>query len=168
MPRKTFFERPAPHIINFGWAHGRYADYWSLVHFLTGVIFGMFVLLFHAPSLISFIVLTIGMAVYEFLEIMDGIAEDFQNSLFDVVIGSLGAICSLKFLSLIIAPQHWTLVVTISVILNLLFIRQGWQHYLKRKSSRSKTTRPTMRVLYFIYVLGGATAAIALIVWLNG
>src|SRR5262245_56350828 len=118
MAQKRFFEAPAKHFFNFGWSHGRYLDYWSFVHILTGIIFGTLILIVHSPSLLSFIIIVAGLILYEFLEILAGIAEDIQNSASDVVCGSAGSAFALWILPKFVITHNVLLILSVAIIAN--------------------------------------------------
>ena len=62
---RLHFERQAKQAIRLTWGHGRYLDPWTILHFLTGFLFGIVGLLFIFPLWKALLVITILTTLYE-------------------------------------------------------------------------------------------------------
>ncbi len=164
---KKYFESRAKKNFNPSWSHGRYVDYWSFVHLLTGAIFGMIAMLISLPATISFVAILVGLCLYEGAEILAGVSEDIENVLSDIVIGSVGAAITIFLLPHLASKQDMFGLLTLCITLNLLCISAGWKRYLQRKASRGKSYARTLYALYITYICGILVGAISLFYWLH-
>ncbi|MBI3573637.1 hypothetical protein HY090_01145 [Candidatus Kaiserbacteria bacterium] len=134
---ERLFERESRRMINVGWAHGRYLDFWSIIHFLTGVILGAGALLLNVPLLPLLIGIFLIASVYEMGEVLAGIAEDLENVIIDILIAVLGAFLTIHYLNGISKVLIAYLLIG-ALIGNLFLMRTGWHAYLKRKIKNKK------------------------------
>lgn len=112
------------------WREGRYLDLWSVVHFLSGVVFIGWMLLFGFGVGVIFPIYLVLIIVWEIFEHKREIHEHMPNKFVDIVIGLLG------FLSVFVLvdggsqmPLYLLIVLTlVFLIMNLL----GLSAYLKR------------------------------------
>ena len=163
---KIYFEKEAKFFFNFGWSHGRYLDYWSFVHVFTGIIIGLGILMFKLPSFISIVIVALGLTFYEFLEMIARVAEDVQNVISDIILGTGSAALIVYYLMKIVSYHDLFIITPLFIILNLLCIYTGWGHYLKKQSTKSGTYTESLRALYFIYTVGIFATLISLTYWI--
>lgn len=150
-----YFETRASKIINFGWEHGRYADFWSGVHLLSGFIFGSVGLLLSISPLFAFIVIVTASIMYEMLEVVAGVVEDAENSIIDIILAGVGASFSLYlFPALQLSPRSEGLFLIMAIIGNLFLLHQGWNAYLKRESYKKRSHRYVLMALQALTLLG--------------
>ncbi len=154
-------------IFNAGWSHGKYFDYWSFVHFLTGVILGIGVIIFSLNHFVSLVVIFILLSLYEVMEILARVSEDFENILLDIVVGSIGSMVAIFLLPQIVSKQNILSILSLCIIVNLLCVSRGWKNYLKRKASQSDSYKYILYTLYAVYVLGILVAAVSFFYWLR-
>ena len=150
-----------------GWSHGKYLDYWSFVHFLTGLILGIGVIIFSFNPLVSFIIIFILLCLYEVVEILVKVSENFENILLDIVVGSIGSLVAIFLLPQIVSKQNILGILSLCIVVNLLCVSQGWKNYLKRKASQGDFYKYILYTLYSVYVLGILVAVISSFYWLK-
>ncbi len=162
-----YFERKASQYITFGWDHGRFADFWSFVHILTGIALGAMASLLHLQAFHALIIITIIAVFYEVLEITSGVAEDIENSLTDIVLAALGASLTLYGFALFSSSQSIRALVLISTLaVNLFLIHRGWQHYLKKRARTERSHRYLLMGLQGLTILIAAVIIWAILFWL--
>ena len=133
------FERQAEKWVNFGWDHGRFGDYWSFVHLLTGIGAGIFISLADFPLLPSLIATIVLMVAYEIAEMPAGIIEDKENSLTDIIIGALGVIGTLYVQSVLHLTLHeLAALFTAVVVINTSLAYWGRLHHIRKRNRRTK------------------------------
>lgn len=159
------FERSAKNFFHLGWGHGRYFDFWSFVHILTGVILGLGALIFSLRPGAALIAIAVALTLYEGLEIASHVAEDLQNVVSDIVLGTLSAALVIYWLGNIISYNSLFLVLAAAIAVNLLLLRRGWHNYLKRKAGSQEMQARGRHIFYFISVFGAATALFSLGYW---
>ncbi|HYV33665.1 MAG TPA: hypothetical protein VE973_02355 [Candidatus Limnocylindria bacterium] len=165
---KAFFERRAKHFVNFGWAHGRYFDNWSIVHILTGAILATAALVFNVTPNIAIVVIAAVLTVYELLEMISGIAEDFQNVISDIALGTASASIILYAVSKAVAHYNLLLILAGCVSVNLFFVNLGWRSYLKIRSSKGPMRSHSLMAFYLLYTFGIALVLVSLGYWTFG
>ena len=136
------------------WSHGKYLDYWSIIHFLTGIILGIGTFIISLHPLVSFILIFILLSSYEWIEMLVRVSEGFENILLDVIIGSLGAGISIFVLPEILSEQNILGILSLAVIANLIYVYHGWKNFLKVKAARAGSYTHILYTLYGIYILG--------------
>ncbi len=151
---------------NAGWSHGKYFDYWSFVHFLTGVILGIGAIIVSAHNFLSFVLIIILLIIYEGLEKKVKVSENFENMLSDIIIGSAGSAVAIFLLPNIISSRDIFGVLGLSIIINLICVSKGWKNYLKRKAEQGSSYIYILYTLYYIYTLGAFIAITSLVYWL--
>jgi hypothetical protein len=117
--------------LNECWKEGRYADLWSINHFLSGVVLGALLLTFGVSfgwSLLISLVLFVG---WELVEILMGIKEHMPNMVTDVLFDMAGFLAVAWYLSAI-APLSWT-AITVIIIVFMIFNVWGFIAYEERK-----------------------------------
>lgn len=72
------------------WAERDYIDFWSFVHFLTGVLFGYVHFIFNLPLLRVFLLAVVLFILWEVFELIKGIRETKKNRVIDIMIGIIG------------------------------------------------------------------------------
>ena len=115
---------------SFSWNEGRFFDWWTVVHFLSGAVIGFVgeVLLFSFKD--TFLIGFVLVVLWEVFEHMRGIRETLLNRVVDVVIAVIGM--GLFFI-LSFAFRDWTLVMGSVIILLTIFLSyRGWRAYLIR------------------------------------
>jgi|GEM_PF-1901211 len=163
---KLNFERTASKLVNFGWAHGRYADFWSLVHLLSGLTFGAFAWFLEVPTLYAFIAITGGAVLYEALEFGAGLVEDAENALLDILFAGVGAGVALYgFDALALTENTSALILIFALTGNIILIHQGWHAYLKRKSHVARSHKYILMALQGITLLSILAIAFVSVKW---
>ncbi len=74
------------------WGEGKYLDFWSINHFLSGVVLTGWGVFFGFSLKISFVVYVALAIGWEIFEIFKGIHEYFGNKVMDVVTGIIGSL----------------------------------------------------------------------------
>ena len=72
------------------WQEGKYLDIWSIVHILTGVLIGGFIIILGVNFWIGLGLTTFLLILYEVGEVVGGVKETFANIVVDVIIGIFG------------------------------------------------------------------------------
>jgi len=147
------------------WSHGKYLDYWSFVHLLTGVILGIMASLRFDEPVRSFLVILSLLAAYEGIEMMLHIAEGWQNIALDIVIGAGGAGISLFALPQIVPRENILGILSFFIIVTLMLLSRGWENFLKRKAWDAGSYKPVLYLLNFIFILGILAAVLSLLYW---
>lgn len=129
---RHFFESQASKFFNLGWEHGRYADYWSAVHVLTGLLLGALGLFFGFSLPETFITSAILAVLYECVEAALKVAEDIQNVLTDIVLVAVGPLIVFSlFPAIEFSRAHLAFFMCVLFLAELVLLRQGWNAYLK-------------------------------------
>src|SRR4051812_8275826 len=76
--------------LSSSWHEGKYADLWSFVHFLSGIVGGTGLLLIHVPESYAWATAVTLTIVWEIYEWKTGMGEDIQNVLADILLGISG------------------------------------------------------------------------------
>lgn len=95
------------------WREGKWFDFWSVVHFLSGVAMGFFPRYLRLNAFAAFAIALLALVAYEMFEVIAKIEETPQNRVMDVVVG-LASFTPIYFLN----P---TLSLSTSVALCLIF-----------------------------------------------
>ena len=102
------------------WEEGKYLDFWSVIHFLSGVLlgilFGMLNITF-LPALLLIIMLGI---IFEVIEYFILGIETFPNKVVDVIISTIGFL--IAFLLLPKSLLLFLILLVVWIILNII----GW------------------------------------------
>ncbi|HFC10762.1 MAG TPA: hypothetical protein ENJ75_00985 [Candidatus Kaiserbacteria bacterium] len=129
---RRIFEQRAPEIIHFGWEHGRFLDYWSFIHFLTGTLLGIVAVSVGIAPWTTLLCVAGIATLYEVLEIMLRVSEDAENVLFDIILTTAGAVFIQYSIDTIASINIVWIFIGIGLI-NLFLLSLGWRHYLKKK-----------------------------------
>jgi len=131
---RPLFEQQVPELIHFGWAHGRYLDFWSFIHILTGSLFGILAYVFAIPLFTTTLCIAGIATLYEMFEILLRVSEDAQNVASDIVLTTGGSVLA-QYLIGTLQPTFTTeiFIFTGVSILNITLLYAGWNHYLKKK-----------------------------------
>jgi len=163
-----YFEQRASEAIKFDWGHGRYADFWSILHLLSGVIFGTFALLLGFPPLLSLIVIVIGAIIYEGLELLAKVVEDAENSLVDILLAGVGAgIALYGFDALGLSTKDTALILAATIGINLALLHQGWHAYLRRKAHKERSHKYLLMALQAITLVGVLGMLFVVMTWVG-
>lgn len=163
---KLNFERTASKLVNLGWAHGRYVDFWSLVHLLSGLTIGAFAWFLEVPTLYAFIAIAGGAILYEVLEFGAGLVEDAENSLLDILFAGVGASVALYgFDALALSINTSAVILIFALAGNIILIHQGWHAYLKRKSHIARSHKYILMALQGITLLSVLGIAFVTVKW---
>ncbi len=137
--KRRFFEPRAPRAINFGWDHGRYADYWSAIHLLTGLLLGGIWMLAGLSLSTALVISVLLASLYEGLEVALGVSEDVQNVLTDIVLVAIGApLAFFLFPVFGFAGTNLVLALCVVVAIDLFLLRKGWNGYLKNALKKNR------------------------------
>lgn len=131
---RRLFEAPAPRLVEFSWNHGRFLDFWSVVHVLTGVLLGLVMWALALPFARGALVIAGLATLYEVFEIWLQISEDAENVLSDIIVTTLGGTLAWHFAqasALGFTKGLWAFAVL--GIADLFLFSLGWRHYLKKK-----------------------------------
>lgn len=113
------------------WKHGKYADLWSVVHFLSGFLLGATFFALNYTFLSALIVSTILLLLWEVFEWIIKIAEPSINVAMDMIIGLAGFFASAYlyyFLAIPFEMLHFSIILTATLLLSLW----GFFDFLKR------------------------------------
>ena len=134
---RRIFEPKAPHLIELGWHHGRFLDFWSIMHILSGALLGM-VAQKIGLSLTETLLIVAGIAtLYEVLEIVLQISEDIENVLSDIVLTTTGGVLAWYFVSMThlnLATVVWTSIGIL--VLDAILFSLGWRYYFEKKDNK--------------------------------
>jgi hypothetical protein len=144
-----------------GWSHGEYLDYWSFVHFLTGVTLGIFAILVSSQYFLSFIFIIILLIFYEWIEMLVKVAEGFKNMFLDIIVGGLGSALSIFLLPLFLSSKNMLGILSLAIILNLMLVYGGWNNFLHRKAKEGSSYKIIFYASRFIFILGACLAIIS-------
>lgn len=136
------------------WAHGKYLDYWSFVHFLTGTILGIGISLVSEEKLLSLLIVFIMLIIYEILEAKTQVSENLSNIILDIVVGSIGCAMAIFLLPLIMSLNGILATLTLAIIAGIVLVSCGWKNYLKNRASRGVFYSYIHSALLFIYFVG--------------
>jgi O-antigen/teichoic acid export membrane protein len=135
------FESRAKYFFNFGWSHGRYGDYWSFVHILTGIIFGISIAYLGFDYWTSFWVVLFLLFAYEAWEFYAGIVEDFENAFTDIVIGQIGFVLGFIYVEHHAGQEMALYALAEACVLALLLLSIGYRKFLKRRMQEVKAEK---------------------------
>ena len=120
------------------WREGKWLDLWSVVHFLTGVSFGLGMTFLKLGTSSSIIIVFLILVTYEMWEAMVKIAETPQNRVMDVIVG----MASFLPIFLYLAPSltYSPLVLTFGFVLtaNIVMATFGWLESRKAEALEYK------------------------------
>ena len=153
-------------IFHTGWSHGEYFDYWSFVHFLTGVILGIGAIIISFPRFPSLIFIIVMLTLYEGIEMLVKVSEGFKNILLDIIVGGLGSWVAIFFLPQIMSKQDILGVLSICIVISLMLVYGGWHNFLKRKATQSNSYKIILYALYFVYISGILIIILSFYYWL--
>jgi len=152
-------------ILNTGWSHGKYVDYWSFVHILSGVILGIGATLFASNHLLSFTVIFILLVAYEGAEILVRVSEGMANIMLDIIVGAVGSAFAIFLLPQILSRQDTLGILSLCILVNLFLVSLGWKNFLKNKATENGSYMHVLYTLYFIYIAGTVVAVVSLLYW---
>jgi hypothetical protein len=161
-----WFEAPASRIVNFGWQHGRYADYWSFVHALTGIMMGLVAHMLGFEMYLSIAVIFIIATLYEGLEVLAKVAEDIENVIADIVFVTAGAFIIHYFADIYaLTKQQESLVLGLTVLAIIILIQFGWKNYLESESRRKGSYKYVKLALYIVTIIGAKIVIASYFYW---
>jgi len=150
------FEKEADKVINNGWKHGKYADFWSLVHINTGILVGITAVFFSLPFYYTAIFVAILLFAYEVFEMSVNEVEDFQNVITDIAIAFLGFVFSYTILQYLELSYNVLLFVFALILALSLFLDYlGWKNYISIKTEIAEYEYLELRpriVVFFVVV----------------
>lgn len=133
------FERTAPRLVERSWNHGRFLDFWSFVHLLTGALLGLIAWSLASPLAETFLFVTGVATLYEVVEIVLKVSEDAENVLSDIILtatGGAAAWCFVTYLHL--SPIDVAGTFAAIALLDVVLFLRGWSHYLQKRLSRKR------------------------------
>jgi hypothetical protein len=136
------------------WSHGKYLDYWSLIHFLTGFILGIGAFFVSEERFLSLVLIFILLIIYEILETKTGVSENIENIALDVIVGSAGGATALFLLPLMVSINGILVILILTIILDMFLVSWGWKNYLKNRAFKGKFYSYIHGALLFIYFIG--------------
>lgn len=152
---RRIFERTARQPFHFGWKHGRYGDFWSLVHFLTGALLGLASSFMQIPFWTCVVVVAVIATLYEGLEVLSRVAEDVENVVMDIILVTCGAAGAYAIVSYYhVSYEMQAILICICLVAALMLIQYGWKNYLKSESRRKGSYKFVKLALYIVTVIG--------------
>jgi hypothetical protein len=155
-------------IFLFSWSHGKYLDYWSLIHLLTGLILGIGALFVSEERFLSLVLIFILLIIYEILETKTQVSENIENIALDIIVGSTGGAVALFLLPLTMSTNNILGILALAVILDMIFVSRGWKNYLRNRASQGKFYYYIRNALWFVYFIGAISVFISSYYWLIG
>jgi hypothetical protein len=119
MPPQVRFERTDI------WREGKWLDLWSVVHFLSGVSFGLGMMVFGFGTVASIVIVFLLLVGYEMWEAMVKIHETPQNRFMDVVVGMTSFLPTFFFLHGL-STTYFILTFGLVLTLNIVLAVFGW------------------------------------------
>ncbi len=119
------------------WAEGKYFDFWSVNHFLSGLAVGAALFLFHVSFLSALIIAVLIFIAYELFEVALQIEEHMVNRITDVVVDTAGFFAAVYFSLVLKEPLSATFLVIIVLLLLVLTIL-GYDAWVKRTKKKGK------------------------------
>lgn len=160
-----YFERPPREAIHFGWGHGQYLDFWSIIHITSGIIIASLASLFgltYSQSLIFILILAV---LYEGIELINNYIESWTNAITDILLGVISAAVTLSlFTRHNINNNQQALVLAFAIPINITLLHLGWHTYLKRRSKKNKSHKYIEPLLNAITIIG-ALAVIGTLIY---
>ena len=117
--------------ISFTWSDGRYFDLWSIVHFLSGVFCGPAFVLIGVSLWPGLVIVLAAAIIYEYLEYLWGVSEDWRNLMADIVLAIVGCAVYLLLFRDQSSAFHWT-VFTVDGMVNSILTYIGYLNYRRR------------------------------------
>jgi hypothetical protein len=108
------------------WREGKWLDLWSVVHFLSGVSFGLGMLFLKLGVTSSIIIVFILLVSYEMWEAMVKIAETPQNRVMDVVVGMTSFLPTFLLIAPSFSRPHLILAFGLMLTFNIVLATFGW------------------------------------------
>jgi len=109
--------------VSFGWREGRLIDFWSFVHFLSGILLAIILMThLHLSFLWSIISTFFLLILWEMFELIMGIGEHLSNRVSDVAVGCIGFLCTFYFLPMT-DNRLLILIVLVMFLLDILGMR---------------------------------------------
>lgn len=118
--------------INQYWKEGRYADLWSINHFLSGLVFGGILFVTGVSFLTTFIIGLILFVGWEVIEILIGIKEHTPNMVADVLFDLAGLLAIAWWFFVLDKTLSWT-ALGAWILLFMIFNIWGFIAYEARK-----------------------------------
>lgn len=116
------------------WKHGKYADLWSVVHFLSGFLLGAIFFAVGYTFLSALLTSTVLLFLWEIFEWMVKISEPSINVMMDMVFGLAGFLVGAYvyyFLDMHFEVIHFWVILTITLLLSLWgffdFLKKGYR-----------------------------------------
>jgi hypothetical protein len=123
--------------ISQSWNEGKYLDFWSIVHFLSGALMGLVGFLTPFSFIDTFIIAVTLMVMYELWEVYISIGEHIANCVTDVFIGALGFMLSYYVAVLYLSAMEALSVASTLVLFLAIFATVGWRAYIAKRFIRN-------------------------------
>src|SRR3989344_5453663 len=114
--------------IQFSWKEGMYLDLWSVVHFITGLIFAAVFSAISDSFWLGFVILAFFTILYEFAEYAFKVREHIQNADCDVVFALCAFAIYFSQFSGWDNAWHWK-AFALTVFVNLILTLLGYRAY---------------------------------------
>jgi hypothetical protein len=108
------------------WREGKWIDLWSIVHFLSGISFGLGIYFLKLGTISSIIIVLLLLVGYEMWEAMVKIEETPQNRFMDIVVGMASFLPIFLYLSPILPTSHLILLFGLVLTFNVVLATSGW------------------------------------------
>ncbi|KKU94257.1 MAG: hypothetical protein UY26_C0002G0039 [Candidatus Jorgensenbacteria bacterium GW2011_GWA1_48_13] len=119
------------------WAEGKYFDFWSVNHFLSGVMVAAALLLLNVSFWPAFVIAFLIFVAYELFEVALQIGEHMTNRVTDIVVDVAGFFAAAYIFLVLQKPLSVTFLVII-VLLILVLTILGYDAWVKRTKRRGK------------------------------
>ena len=108
------------------WSEGKWLDLWSVVHSLTGISFGLGIIIFQFGTIASVVIVFLLLVTYEMWEAMVKIEETPQNRMMDVIVGMATFTPTFFFISPVLFKTNYVLVFGLVLTTNIVMATFGW------------------------------------------
>lgn len=125
------------------WREGKWLDLWSVPHFLSGIVIGLGIYLFHFGALASGALALLSLISYEMWEAMVRIEEAPTNRFMDVVVGMAGYLPAFFLLAPRLPQASLIFTFGLVFIVDIVMSYFGW-----RASRKAATLEKRMRERY--------------------
>lgn len=119
------------------WAEGKYFDFWSVNHFLSGVVVAAALLLFNVSFWPALVIAFLIFVAYELLEVALQIEEHMANRVTDVAVDVLGFFAAVYVFLILEKPLNVTFLVIVVLLLIVLTIL-GYDAWVKRTKKKGE------------------------------
>lgn len=126
------FHRKNVPAISWGWAEGKYWDFWMVVHFWSGVVIAFVIPFINASNTFLLGLAFLGLVAWELVEYFFDVHEVIENRLLDVIYGLAGLLVVNNYIVPAVAKDHLVWWLFASVVVLLLLGLSGWRAYRRR------------------------------------